>query len=72
MVDEELVPHMGFQSNPVWTILTMLAQNRLRQFLGPVYFALGSLTAISFEHAAQTLAGLFPDFHLEAYATTAK
>jgi pimeloyl-ACP methyl ester carboxylesterase len=44
-----------------------LDQNRFRLFHGPVYFALGSLTASSFEHAAQTLARLFPNFHLEIY-----
>ncbi len=41
--------------------------NRLRQFCGPVYLAIGSLTNAVEERKAQVLAGLFTDFRLEVY-----
>ncbi len=44
-----------------------LDQSRFRLFKRPVYYALGSLTARFFEHEAQVLAGLFPDFRVEEY-----
>jgi hypothetical protein len=44
-----------------------LDQPRFRQFRGPVYYALGSLTNRFFEREAKTLAGLVSDFRLEEY-----
>jgi pimeloyl-ACP methyl ester carboxylesterase len=44
-----------------------LDQSRFRLFKAPVYFALGSLSTRFYEHEAQVLAGLFPDFQVEEY-----
>jgi len=44
-----------------------LDQSRFRLFKAPVYYALGSLSSRFFEHEAQVLAGLFPNFRLEEY-----
>ncbi len=44
-----------------------LDQSRFRLLKGPVYYALGSLSNRFFEHEAQALARLFPDFRLEEY-----
>jgi pimeloyl-ACP methyl ester carboxylesterase len=44
-----------------------LNQNRFRQFIQPVYYALGSLSTRYYERAAKTLSGFFPDMQIEEY-----
>ncbi len=44
-----------------------LDQARFKLFKGPVYYAFGSLSTRYFEHQAETLGKLFPDFQVEEY-----
>jgi pimeloyl-ACP methyl ester carboxylesterase len=45
-----------------------LDQGRFREFGGPVYYALGTLSTPYYESVARTLSGLFPDMQVEVYA----
>jgi hypothetical protein len=44
-----------------------LDRERLREFRGPVYYALGSDSRSFYERNARTLAGFFPDLRVEIY-----